>query len=154
MNQRDELLERLEHLQPLLRTRLEDHELQSEFVSAFGGITVHQLSVLCVLVEAGPLTMNQLAARMDIVPSAVTQLVDRLAQHGLVERSHDAADRRVQRVVVTVSASEAVKRFKTARKDRLTALLGPLTDDELRIFVGLIERMLSDGAPACGEGER
>ena len=154
MKQRDELYVKLERLQPLVRARLEDLKLQSEFMGTFGGVTVHQLSALRILVESGSVTMNELATQMGIGASAVTQLVDRLAQHGLVERSHDASDRRVQRLVVTATASEAVQRFKAARKDRLITLLRPLTDDELCTLVGLIERMLSPDVSESEEGQR
>ncbi|MFN2569503.1 MAG: MarR family winged helix-turn-helix transcriptional regulator [Candidatus Dormibacteria bacterium] len=139
-------MEQLERLQPLLRRRLEGGDIQGSLLGAFGAVTMHQLQVLRVLVEEGPLTMKDLASRIGIGPSSVTQLVDRLTQHGLVERASDPKDRRIQRIVVTQKATEAVTNFKASKRRQMRVLLDPLTDEELETFVSLAERMLS---PLC-----
>jgi len=154
MKERNSLMGRLERLQPLLRSRLSDDHLRSEALAAFGSVTVHQMGVLRILVEEGPLTMNQLAERTGTGPSAITQLVDRLTQHDLVERTSDPSDRRVQRIVITTLAADTVKRFKTARRDSFTNLLVPLSDAELQTFVELLEKMLDSGQEPPGEKTR
>ncbi|GAC1337257.1 MAG: hypothetical protein NVSMB29_01280 [Candidatus Dormibacteria bacterium] len=58
--------------------------------------------------------MNELAVRVAISPSAATALVDRLMQHGLAERHPDLKDRRLLRVAVSGTASEAVRAFEKA----------------------------------------
>ena len=49
-----------------------------------------------------PMTAGALAQRLLITPHAATELIDRLAEAGLVERRRDAGDRR--RVILTLTA--------------------------------------------------
>jgi DNA-binding MarR family transcriptional regulator len=146
MNRRRELLARLERLGPGLRRCLGDSERRADLVDRFGGVTLHQLGALRHLVKHGPLTMNDLAARMDISPSAATQLVDRLVQHGLAERTPDPDDRRALRVAASGSALAAVRAFEKERSTRFAALLAPLSEDELEVIAGLAERIVDDAS--------
>jgi DNA-binding MarR family transcriptional regulator len=149
MNRRRELLARLERLGPGLRRHLGESDRRADFLTSFGGVTLHQVGALRHLVEHGPLTMNELAARMEISPSSVTQLVDRLVHHGLVERTADPKDRRILRVAVSGSASDAVRDCDKERRQRLAALLAPLSDDELELLASLAERIV--GAVLTGQ---
>lgn len=66
------------------------------------GLSLAKLNVLSHLIEAGePLTLGEIAARLNCVRSNVTQLIDRLEADGLVRREADQADRRAIRAVVT-----------------------------------------------------
>jgi DNA-binding MarR family transcriptional regulator len=144
MDRRRELLERLERLGPGLRRGLGESERRAAFLTRFGAVTLYQAGALRHLVKHGPLTMNELAARMDISPSSATQLVDRLVHHGMVERTPDATDRRVLRVAVSGAAAAGVREFEKETSQRLTALLEPLTDDELEVLASLAQRIVDD----------
>jgi DNA-binding MarR family transcriptional regulator len=146
MNRRHELLSRLEHLGPGIRRRMGQSEPHAEFLRQFGGATLYQVGALRHLVKHGPLTMNELAARMEISPSSATQLVDRLVHHGLVVRNPDPDDRRVLRVEVSGPASVAVRKFEKLSSQRLESLLAPLTDDELETLTSLAQRIVDDTA--------
>jgi MarR family transcriptional regulator for hemolysin len=123
-----------------------ESEPHAEFLRRFGGATLYQVGALRHLVKHGPLTMNELAARMEISPSSATQLVDRLVHHGLVVRNPDPDDRRVLRVEVSEPASVAVRKFEKLSSQRLESLLAPLTDDELETLASLAERIVDDTA--------
>src|SRR5258708_39847804 len=59
------------------------------------GLTCAQYHVLKVLILAGePLQLGQIAEKSRRVRSNATQMIDRLAAEGLVERVFDPADRR------------------------------------------------------------
>src|SRR3712207_9157278 len=51
------------------------------------------IQVLIALTR-GPRSVGQLAEELEVSPPAATQLVDRLAEHGMVERHNDPEDRR------------------------------------------------------------
>src|ERR687891_988332 len=51
------------------------------------------IQVLIALTR-GPRSVGQLAEELGVSPPAATQLVDRLAEHGMVDRHNDAEDRR------------------------------------------------------------
>jgi MarR family transcriptional regulator, organic hydroperoxide resistance regulator len=53
-----------------------------------------------------PLSMRELAERLYLDPSNLTALVDRLEDLDLVERTSDAGDRRVKRLVLTARGAE------------------------------------------------
>ena len=59
------------------------------------------LHVLTLLDHHGPLPMSRLAALVGVSVSNMTGIVDRLAQHGLVERIRDDRDRRLVLVRAT-----------------------------------------------------
>lgn len=80
-------------------------------------ITPVQYSVLAIVAEQGRAKPADLARRMEVAPTVVTGIVDRLERKGLVVREHDATDRRVTFAVVTdagadvyLSATEALER--------------------------------------------
>jgi DNA-binding MarR family transcriptional regulator len=76
---------------------------------ALGGVSLSlaKLGALTHLADAGePLTLGELAERVNCVRSNVTQLVDRLEADGLVERRPDATDRRVIRAALTDRGKE------------------------------------------------
>jgi DNA-binding MarR family transcriptional regulator len=146
MNRRQELLGRLERVGPGLRRRLGESERHADFLARFGGVTLYQVGALRHLVKHGPLTMNELAARMEISPSSATQLVDRLVHHGLAVRNPDPDDRRVLRVDVSGPAKAAVRDFEKNTAQRLESLVAPLTDEELELLASLAERIVADQA--------
>jgi DNA-binding MarR family transcriptional regulator len=72
-------------------------------------LSVTQVRALYALRE--PASMRELADRLYLDPSNLTALVDRLEDLGLVERTADADDRRIKRLVITekgVSLSEEI----------------------------------------------
>ena len=146
MSERTELLARLERLQPVLARRFSGEAHRQP--PGFEGVTLHQLMALRHIVDEGPLTMNELAARVGSGPSSATQLADRLVAHGLVERVPDPKDRRVQRLRVTKSAADTVAQFKSRRREVMAELIAPLTDSELETFVRIAEKMAAGVEPA------
>ena len=66
------------------------------------GLSVSKFDALDQLIQAGePLTLGNLAGRLQCVRSNVTQLVDRLEAEGLVKRGSCVEDRRAIRAKVT-----------------------------------------------------
>ncbi len=73
----------------------------------------------------GPMPMKDLAHCMEIDPSYVTLVADRLEQLGLIERQPHPTDRRVKNLVLTAKG----KRFKKTIPDKLWS--GPNTFSDL-----------------------
>ena len=143
MDQRAELLERLETAQKELRRRLlgaVGPNLQCE-LAELGGITVHQMEVVRRLLLGDRMTMRDVAAAQGIGLSGATQLVDRLERRGLVTRVRDLRDRRVQHVVPTERATELAGRFKTGIRRASEEVFTALDDTELKVYVELTERV-------------
>jgi DNA-binding MarR family transcriptional regulator len=95
------------------------------------GITMAQAKVLYVLAAAGELRMSELATRLGVGMSAVSEQVDRLVDLGLLRRHSDEADRRQVVVTTTAAAIELLERFRELNQRQLRELLGRLDTGEL-----------------------
>jgi DNA-binding MarR family transcriptional regulator len=118
-------------------------------------ISSTQLHVLFMLVSDGPSTMSGLAESLAVSLPNVTGLVDRMAEHGLVERGRDDDDRRVVTVSPTAAGRAAVEEIDLVRRRALAELLSRLApvqqEQALQIFAALrrnAEALDSEGAPA------
>lgn len=104
------------------------------------GINRTDLRCLEVLDRRGPVTAGTLADAAGLSGAAVTKIVDRLVGIGYAERTRDSSDRR--RVVVQTTDRERQRRqevFMPLVIDGM-AVLGELTDDELRLLRSVLER--------------
>ena len=82
-------------------------ELASRGVSAEVRISPGHVQIMIALTR-GPHSVGQLAEVLGVSPPAATRLVDRLVEHGVVERRHDPADRRVVLVAFPLFMTLAV----------------------------------------------
>lgn len=119
----------LERLVALIRTLNTDNPLSR---SASG--------TLATLDRSGPSRLTALAARENVTQPAMTQLVSRLEEAGLVRREPDPSDGRVVRVVITGEGRTLMSRRRAERAGRLAALLTQLTPRQ--------QRFLTDALPA------
>lgn len=92
------------------------------------------IQVLIALTR-GPRSVGQLAEELEVSPPAATQLVDRLAEHGMVERHHDEADRRVVLVDYVPGMHDVARCIVESRRGPLERAMSGLTDKEALAFV-------------------
>lgn len=109
-------------------------------VTASQGILVHEV----VLAGEGGSTATELAVRLGVSASAVTQLVDGLADAGILMRSSDPRDRRRTRIVLTDHGRMLYSFFDEARLAQAEALFGRLSDDEVRALCDLLSKATRD----------
>src|SRR5450631_3939962 len=153
MKDRSLLLERLMAAQTELRRRFLDvasPNLQAEFAEV-GGTTLHQMEVVRRLLLGDGMTMRDVAEAQGIGLSGATQLVDRLERRELVNRVRDIHDRRVQHVVPTERARDLAARFKTGMRRASEEVFTPLSDEELKTYVVLTERIAATVHEDAGE---
>jgi DNA-binding MarR family transcriptional regulator len=74
--------------------------------------------------------------------STATQMGDRLARLGLVQRDHDGRDRRVVRLSLTPRARTLLERSVALRRRALRQALSGLDDGDLATLVELTERVV------------
>jgi DNA-binding MarR family transcriptional regulator len=141
---REDLLDRLLHLHPLMRQRFDAVLPREQCASVAGelhGATLHQLEALRTLVHRGRVTMHELAALLGVGPSSATQMVDRLVSRELVERQPDPADRRLVWIIATPKAAQLSARFTDLKREVLRTLTAALSDGELATLVGLLVKL-------------
>ena len=107
---------------------------QIHFVRLFRGhgLTSQQYNVLRILRGAGgPLPCLEVAARMVTVVPAITGLLDRLEQAGLVARMRSGEDRRVVHVELTANGRRCLDKLEAPLTQLHQELLGHMSAQEL-----------------------
>jgi len=121
-----------------------------EELDAFS-LAPRHLSLFAYLLFDGPLSVNDLAARLEVAPATVSLMVSDLGRQGILDRTPDPADRR--RTIVTISPANRpaidtwLSRGATAWRRALT----PLTPAERQLLVATLttyEEYLSDDEPS------
>lgn len=96
--------------------------------------------------------MADLAERLEVVPRAVTTLVDGLEASGKVRRAPDPTNRRVIRIEVTDEGRKALRELRAARRGAAEEILAPLTDEQREVLGGLLDTLV-DGMPRVDQVE-
>lgn len=97
------------------------------------------LSVLHTLGRRGPLRLTDLLATEQLKQPALTSLVAKLEQDGLLQRQPDPADGRASLLSLTRTGRELVRSRHANRVEKLAALVARLTPDERAVLAGSID---------------
>ncbi|WP_320784820.1 MarR family winged helix-turn-helix transcriptional regulator [Streptomyces sp. CRN 30] len=128
--------------------RIQKHHLERREL----GITPAQSRLLRTLAHYGsPPRMADLAERLEVVPRAVTTLVDALETSGKVRRVPDQANRRVIRIELTDDGRTALSELRHARRSAAEEILAPLTAGQ-RAVLGQLLDTLVDGTAVVRPG--
>lgn len=103
-------------------------------VDTASGLSAPRLSVLSVLVFGGPRTVGELAAAEQVRPPTITRLVQALEREGLVRRTGDRRDGRIQRIHATARGRTLLQAGRQRRIDRLASGLERLSPDERAVL--------------------
>lgn len=115
-------------------------------MSELDDVTLPQYRALVILAGDGPSTSGHLADRLDVHPSTVTRLVDRLESKGLVSRS-SSSDRREVIIAIESQAVEILGSVTASRQRQLLEVMASLSPDELE----RVTEAFSTFANAAGE---
>ena len=86
-------------------------------------------ATLATLERNGPSRLTMLAAREGVTQPAMTQLITRLADAGLVCRDADPADGRVVQVNITNEGRALLARRRAGRTEKLAVILDQLSPE-------------------------
>jgi DNA-binding MarR family transcriptional regulator len=98
------------------------------------------LSMLSYLLMDGPMTVNDLAARLEVAPSTVSLMVGDLSRKGVVERREDDDDRRRRIVSIAPDHQQAIADWLGRGTPAWRYALEPFTDEERRVVVEAFRR--------------
>jgi DNA-binding MarR family transcriptional regulator len=111
---------------------LEDLAVLVRRLPATPELSLNTASALRACVVEGPQRISSLVERLHVSQPAVTQLVDRMAGLGWVERVADPADGRVVLVRATRLGRDVLERRRAGRAVLLDELIGRLDDADQR----------------------
>ncbi|WP_330456301.1 MarR family transcriptional regulator [Streptomyces sp. NBC_00820] len=137
----------------LLRLTRRVHRIQKRHLERYDlGVTPAQSRLLRTLAHYGsPPRMTDLAERLEVVPRAVTTLVDGLEASGQVRRAPDPTNRRVTRIELTDEGRATLRELRGARRSAAEEILAPLTEKE-RAVLGVLLDTLVDGGESAAKG--
>ncbi|MFE9609614.1 MarR family winged helix-turn-helix transcriptional regulator [Streptomyces sp. NPDC006012] len=132
----EQLLRLTRRVQRIQKRHLEHRDL---------GVTPAQSRLLRTLAHyASPPRMADLAERLEVVPRAVTTLVDGLETHGKVRRVPDPTNRRVTRIELTEDGHTTLGELRAARRSAAEEILAPLAAEQREVLGGLLDTLLDD----------
>lgn len=129
-----------EALVSLLRT---GDQLQNRLTRFFRehDLTISQFNLLWILkCEGRPMTCGEVSERLVHVVPALTGVVDRLEQQGLVLRERCTEDRRVVYISITEAGDKLAQQAYDPLLDLEQELLHQLTTQELTQLITLLEK--------------
>ncbi|MEV6164607.1 MarR family transcriptional regulator [Streptomyces sp. NPDC052052] len=127
----------------LLRVTRRLQRIQSRQMEPIG-ITPAQFRLLRTVAHYdGAPRMADLAQRLDVVPRAVTSLVDGLEASGRVRRAPDPDSRRVVRIEITEEGLATLGSLRDARRAAAEEILAPLTAEQREVLGGLLSALVN-----------
>ena len=125
------------------------------------GLSMAQIGPLMHLSRLGASGVSGIAEHLGVSSAAASQMLDRLVQSGLVNRTEDPQDRRAKQVILTARGREIIASVTAARSRWLEALAASLTTKEreqailtFRLLRERAEKLdLPSSGPAYREGE-
>jgi DNA-binding MarR family transcriptional regulator len=118
-----------------------------------GALSHAQYQVLFELLRRGELPAGGLAAVADVSPASMTEMLDRLADSGLIERVRSETDRRVVGARLTAAGRAVCEERRAALEPLWREMLAGFTAAELATAAAVLDRLteLFERLGAAGE---
>ncbi len=123
-------------------------QLARQQSSAHDTFSKQELLAVDMLGGGGSCRMGEMAEHLGVVQSAITPLVDRLEDQGMVQRVRSREDRRVCLVELTDKGQVLYADQEKLYRAIAAEMLAPLDTDEQDTLIQLMSRMVADTAPA------
>ena len=118
-----------------------------------GPLSDAQYSLLFCLRASDYLSSGELAEAADLSPASVTEMLEGLADAGLVERTRSDRDRRVVLTALTERGRALVEARRAQVEPRFRAALAEFSDEELLIAAKVLDRFRSTFDEVAEEGD-
>ena len=99
-------------------------------LSPADGLSLTAAATLATLERSGPRRLTALAVQEGVTQPAMTQLIGRLQDAGLVRREADSADGRVVQVRLTDEGRDTLARRRAVRAERLAVILDRISPED------------------------
>jgi len=112
-----------------------------------GGLSATQTAALATIVREGPISLGALASSEGLSKPSITKVIEKLESLGLITRSTDPSDRRVNHVVATARGVRQLEANRARRTAYLVQRIAALeADDRIRLAaaIDVIEQLLEE----------
>lgn len=107
------------------------------------GLSPTQLQLLTTIKFTQPVSPKQLAAKMQLSPSAISQVLDGLDSAGYITRTPSQTDRRIVNLSLSPIGTRKLEDLDQQREALLTEAFAALSDQELELWLH-VQRKLID----------
>jgi DNA-binding MarR family transcriptional regulator len=114
-------------------------------------VTLPQVLLMSRVERLGSASLSDLAEGSATSLAALSQMIERLVQQGLLSRAEDAIDRRRKAVRLTRRAGSLLRKLKAARSADYELGLGSVSREVRLQLVNVIERVIGDIEGARGQ---
>jgi MarR family transcriptional regulator, organic hydroperoxide resistance regulator len=104
-------------------------------------VSLSQMHVLWLLQHHGAMSMSRLAELLDVSLSNATGLIDRMEEHGLIERVRVPDDRRIVLVKPAAAGLVALSETETNKREQMRSVLGHLPASEQPIVLAAMRSL-------------
>jgi DNA-binding MarR family transcriptional regulator len=111
------------------------------------GLSMTQFGILMQLHYRGNCGITDISERFDITTPAASQLVDKVAQSGLIERSEDPSDRRVKHITLSPKGKAMIEKGTRERYrwvDELVTHLNAAEREKVAEALGILNRAVKE----------
>ena len=108
------------------------------------GITRVQWIAMYYLDKFNSLSQMELAEKLDIKPSSVVRLMDRMERDGLVQRVKNPEDRRAHNLILTDKGQTFWNDVKEEGPAMSEIFAKDISDEELDIFKKVLDKMVEN----------
>ena len=127
----------------ILNCKLKKH-LAEVFKKNGVNLTAEQYLVMDTLWNEGTLTQQAIAFIIQKDKNSVTQFIDNLEKKGLVTRSVDKEDRRVNNIVVTEEGMALKESTKQLAIDTMHKALKDIPEEDVLTFVEVLKKICAN----------
>jgi DNA-binding MarR family transcriptional regulator len=107
-------------------------------LSPASGLSMTAAATLAGIERLGPQRLTVLAAREGVSQPAMTQLISRLEESGLVHREASPEDGRVVLVVITDEGRAVLARRRSVRSERMAGIVAQLSPEHRAALAGAL----------------
>jgi DNA-binding MarR family transcriptional regulator len=120
---------------------------------AMGALTLTQAKAVSLLYHHGDQTVSEMATGLGISLPSASELIDRLVERGLVERTPDIVDRRRFIICLTPKSLEVATRIHDLRREQVRDALSRLPRSEWPVFVKSLRVLAEALSSSTTEGD-
>ena len=106
------------------------------------GLSMSQLGALFHLNRMGTSGVTNLGDHLGVTSAAASQMLDRLVQQGLIQRTEDPNDRRVKKIELTTQGCQVLEESIRARQGWLDDFANNLSDQEKELAINALNIMI------------
>ena len=117
-------------------------------------ISMTHLHLMTLLETHGPLAMSRVAELLGCGMPTATGIVSRMEERGLVERQHEAEDRRVVTLRLADDGVAEIRELQAGRRQRLETVIATLSDAERAQLLSSIRALRAAFNRVHSEGDR